>query len=188
MFASDLVAFWSLQKRDTVEIDIILSPVQAQSFNDRINADGTDAHAIDDALAHVKSEDAEASVPADLDAIRALIEKYSGGFGTLNDTVKQFLRRWFVSQGGVKVAARQGRREPNIQVRTAAGTSSTDSNTSNMSIQPMTGIEEDLGVADSDSATPSRQSSFPVPRQPSFPVPALLVTPQHSTTAAETIV
>ena len=56
----------------------------------------------------VKSEDAEASVQADLDAIRALIQKYSGGFGTLNDTVRQYLRRWFVSQGGVKSVARHG--------------------------------------------------------------------------------
>ena len=46
------------------------------------------------------------SVQADLDAIRELIQKYSGGFGTLNDTVRQYLRRWFVSQGGVKVVAR----------------------------------------------------------------------------------
>ena len=92
-----------------MEIDIILSPKQAQSFRDRINTDGTDAHAIDEALAHVRSEDAEASVPADLDAIRALIQQYSGGFGTLDDTVRQYLRRWFVSQGGVKVVARARR-------------------------------------------------------------------------------
>jgi hypothetical protein len=98
-----------LQHRENVEIDIILSPKQAQNFRDRINADGTDAHAIDEALAHVQSENAEASVQADLDAIRALIQQYSGGFGTLDDTVRQYLRRWFVSQGGVKVVARAGR-------------------------------------------------------------------------------
>ena len=100
-----------MQKRSEVEIDIILSPKQAQSFRDRINQDGTDAHAIDEALAHVLSENAEASVQADLAAIRTLIQKYSGGFGTLNDTVKQYLRKWFVSQGGVKVVAR-GRANP----------------------------------------------------------------------------
>ena len=61
------------------------------------------------ALAHVKSENAEASERADLDAIRALIKSYSGEFGTLNDTVKTHLRRWFVSQGGVQVAARHSR-------------------------------------------------------------------------------
>ena len=93
-----------------MEIDIILSPKQAQSFHDRINKDGTDARAIDEALARVHSENAEASVQVDPDAIRTLILKYSGGFGTLNDTVKQYLRKWFVSQGGVKVVARAGRR------------------------------------------------------------------------------
>ena len=67
-----------------MEINIILSPKQAQSFRDRINADGTDAHAIDEALAHVHSENAEASVQADLEAIRALIQQDSGGFGILS--------------------------------------------------------------------------------------------------------
>ena len=73
--------YTSIQNRQKVEIDIILSPSQAQSFRDRINADGTDAHAIDGALRGIKSENADASVQADLDAIRALIQKYSGGFG-----------------------------------------------------------------------------------------------------------
>ena len=100
--------YTAIQKRSEVEIDIILSPKEAKSFHDRINCDGTDAHAIDEALEHVKSEDAEASVQADLDAIRVLIEQHSGGFGTLNDTVRQYLRRWFVSQGGVKVVAHGG--------------------------------------------------------------------------------
>ena len=96
--------YTAIQKRDEVEIDIILSPRQAKSFHDRINTDGTDVHAIDEALAHVHSENAEASVQADLEMIRTLIQQYSGGFGTLNATVKQYLRRWFVSQGGVKVS------------------------------------------------------------------------------------
>ena len=108
----------ALQHRENVEIDIILSPKQAQNFRDRINADGTDAHAIDEALAHVQSENAEASVQADLDAIRALIQQYSGGFGTLDDTVRQYLRRWFVSQGGVKVVARRSAISKVERVRT----------------------------------------------------------------------
>ena len=100
---------WDPQKRDHVEIDIILSPRQAKAFRDRINKDGSDARAIDGALENVKSEEAEASVQADLKAIRALIGNTSGSFGTINATVKQFLRRWFVSQGGVKVVARKKR-------------------------------------------------------------------------------
>ena len=99
--------YTAIQRRDEVEIDIILSPSQSQSFHDRINADGTDAHAVDGALAHVRSANAEASFPADLDAIRALILQHSGGFGTLDDTVRQYLRKWFVAQGGVKVVARR---------------------------------------------------------------------------------
>ena len=99
------------QKRDHVEIDIILSPRQAKAFRDRINKDGSDARAIDGALENVKSEEAEASVQADLEAIRALIGNTSGSFGTINATVKQYLRRWFVSQGGVKVVARKNRRD-----------------------------------------------------------------------------
>ena len=91
-----------------MEIDIILSPKQAQAFRDRINRDGSDAKAIDDTLSRIKSEEATASFPADLTAIRALIQQYSGGFGTLNDTVRLFLRQWFVSQGGIKVVARAG--------------------------------------------------------------------------------
>ena len=94
---------------DEVDIDIILSPTQALSFRERINADGTDARAIDGALDGIESAEAETSVPADTESIRALIQSYAGGFGTLNDAVKRYLRRWFESQGGVKVVARRGR-------------------------------------------------------------------------------
>ena len=79
------------------------------AFRDRINADGTDARAIDGALDCIDSAKAETSVPADTESIRALVQGYAGGFGTLDDTVKRYLRRWFVSQGGVRVAARHGR-------------------------------------------------------------------------------
>jgi len=51
----------------------------------------------------------EASEQADLDAIRALIKSYLGEFGTLNDTVKTYLRRLFVSQDGVQVAGRHSK-------------------------------------------------------------------------------
>ena len=47
------------QKRDHVEIDIILSPRQAKAFRDRINKDGSDAKAIDGALSNVRSAEAE---------------------------------------------------------------------------------------------------------------------------------
>ena len=66
---------------------------------DRIDADGTD-----EALPHAQSENAEASEQADLDAIRALILSYPGGFASLDSTIKTHLRRWFEARGGVKVA------------------------------------------------------------------------------------
>ena len=87
-------------------LSIILAPEDRAAFNERINADGTDAHAIDEALAVVDSERAEAYSESDLDAIRSKIKTLAGGFATLDYTIKQHLRRWFVSQGGVKVVAR----------------------------------------------------------------------------------
>ena len=104
---------WCLFKLDTaiqtkgeVDIDVVLSPQQAQSFRDRINRDGTDARAIDGALKDIKSEQAEATVHADLVAIQALIQKTAGGHATINAEVRGYLRRWFVSQGGINPARR----------------------------------------------------------------------------------
>ena len=95
--------------RDHCDIQIILAPEDKKAFHDRINADGSDAHAIDEALANVKSEEAEAFSQDDLDRIHTFIRSLPGGFTTLDSTIKNHLRRWFVSQGGVQVAARRGR-------------------------------------------------------------------------------
>ena len=96
--------YTAIQFRNEVEVDIVLSPDAKAAFLATINAAGTDAEAIDGALAHVKSEEATASVAADLEAIRALVLALPGGFQTLNATVKQHMRQWFVGLGGVKVA------------------------------------------------------------------------------------
>ena len=40
--------------------------------------------------------------------IREFIRSLPGGFTTLDSTIKQHLRRWFVSQGGIKVVNRCG--------------------------------------------------------------------------------
>ena len=157
-----------MQKRSEVEIDIILSPKQAQAFRDRINKDGSDAHAIDGALKNVNAENAEASVQADLDAIRILIQQYSGGFGTLNDTVKQYLRKWFVSQGGVKVVAR-ARANPSSR---PPGISSTQSGTRSSSVERVlpqsqtiaetafatAGVSADQGYLEVDASHESERS------------------------------
>ena len=56
--------------------------------------------AIDNALSQVKSEEATASVEADLKAIQALIESYQGGYAALNQAVKVRLRSWFQNIAG----------------------------------------------------------------------------------------
>ena len=94
--------------RDHCDIQIILAPEDKKAFHDRINADGSDARAIDEALANVKSEEAEAFSQDDLCRIHTFIRSLPGGFATLDSTIKHHLRRWFVSQGGVAVVARQG--------------------------------------------------------------------------------
>ena len=96
--------------RDHCDIQIILAPEDKKAFRDRINADGSDARAIDEALANVQSEEAEAFSQDDLDRIHTFILSLPGGFATLDSTIKHHLRRWFVSQGGVQVAARPVRR------------------------------------------------------------------------------
>ena len=88
--------------RDRCNIQIILAPEDKAAFHDRINADGSDAGAIDEALANVKSEEAEAFSQDDLDRIHKFIRSLPGGFTTLDSTIKHHLRRWFVSQGGVR--------------------------------------------------------------------------------------
>ena len=101
--------YTAIQLRDEADIEIVLSAKQAQSFHDRINADGTDVDAIDSALAHIHAESASATVAANLDAIRALIRQTSGGFDTINNTVKQYTfgnGSQGLHQGGIKVAAR----------------------------------------------------------------------------------
>ena len=56
--------------------------------------------AIDNALSQVKSEEATASIEADLKAIQALITRYQGGYTALNQAVKVRLRSWFQNIAG----------------------------------------------------------------------------------------
>ena len=58
------------------------------------------------ALEHIHAESATSSVEADLEAIRALIRGFPGGLETLNEVVKQRLRRCFA---GSSPRANQGR-------------------------------------------------------------------------------
>ena len=71
----------------------ILTPAQRKACTTAVNDEGFKA--IDDALAQVKSEEATASVEADLKAIQALITQSHGGYTALNEAVKVRLRSWF---------------------------------------------------------------------------------------------
>ena len=97
--------FWyaTTLSRSKCAISIILAPEDRAAFRDRIVTDGTDAHAIDEALAHINSQTATATFESDLEDIQGAINSLAGGFATLDSTIQQHLRRWFVSQGGVKV-------------------------------------------------------------------------------------
>ena len=94
--------YTAIRLPQTVTIDIILSPSESKSFHDAIVTDGYSV--VDGALEHIHAENATASVQADLDAIRALIQEFAGGFDTLNETVRAHLAHWFENHGGIKVA------------------------------------------------------------------------------------
>ena len=85
------IADTALGEHGRIEIDIILTAEQHASFIAAMAAGGY--RVIDAALAGVRSADATATRPADLAAIRALIESKPGGFAQLDATVKQHLHR-----------------------------------------------------------------------------------------------
>jgi len=116
--------YTAIQHRDDVNIDIVLSPKQAQSFRDRINRDGNDARAIEGALKDIKSENAQATDHADTVAIQTLIQKTAGGHATINAEVGGYLRRWFVSQGGINPARRSTIQSRRVSSAVSRGSSS----------------------------------------------------------------
>ena len=77
----------------------ILTPAQREACMTVIKVEGFPA--IDNALSQVKSEEATASVEADLKAIQALITRYQGGYNALNEAVKVRLRSWFQNIAGI---------------------------------------------------------------------------------------
>ena len=76
----------AINDRHSVEIDVILTEEQNESFLRAMNTQGYVA--IDQAVGNIKSENATATQEADLAAIRALVMSKPGGFATLNATVK----------------------------------------------------------------------------------------------------
>jgi len=92
--------FSAIRMSKSVHIDIVLSPDQRVKFRSAIRSGGYSV--VDGALNSIRAENAGAREQADLDAIRALIKGFPGGFDTLNGVVKQRLRQWFESQGGIR--------------------------------------------------------------------------------------
>ena len=74
--------FTSIRNRESVNIQVILTPEQGKNFHDTMAAAGYGA--IDAALERIRAEDATATVSADLEAIKALVNRLPGGFTTLN--------------------------------------------------------------------------------------------------------
>jgi hypothetical protein len=88
----------------TCHLGIILAPEDRAAFHAAIKSRGYGV--IDEALGNIRAESAEAFSANDLASITAKVKSTPGGFDTLNGVVKQRLRQWFESQGGIKVAAR----------------------------------------------------------------------------------
>lgn len=88
-----------------VDIDVVLSEEQLAAFETSMACDGYGS--IDRALAGIRSQDATATRPADLEAIRSLILETAGGFEQLNATVRHHLARWFERHGAVRTSVRR---------------------------------------------------------------------------------
>jgi hypothetical protein len=172
--------YTAIQNKDEVHIDIVLSPKQARSFRDRINRDGTDAGAIDGALKDIKSENAQATDHADLVAIQTLIQKAAGGHATINATVREHLRQWFVSQGGINTSRRSIVTRETSAVSRGSYSSVSRGSVGDLaprqksSVSPR-GSVGDLAPRRKSSVSPLRQ--LPALQEPSQigPVPSLMV-------------
>lgn len=87
-----------------VGIDIILSEEQHTAFQNAMADENY--RCIDKALEGIRSENATATIAADLEAIRALVKSKPGGFEQLNITVRHHLADWFENQGTIRTNVR----------------------------------------------------------------------------------
>jgi len=108
-----LFELYTAIRMTSIEVDIILTPAQRKACSAAVKDEGFEA--IDDALAHVKSEEATASVEADLKAIQALITQSHGGYTALNEAVKVRLRSWFQDITGIRFAKTSCTKQPKRQ-------------------------------------------------------------------------
>ena len=96
--------YTAICKRSSVAVNIVMTQHQRDAFLSAIQKGGYSA--VDDVLEQIKSENTTASRPADVQAIRGVIQGLPGGFDALDVAVKQHLAAWFESIGTVRSAAR----------------------------------------------------------------------------------
>lgn len=100
--------YTAILERRVVHIEIIITDTQRQAFLDALATEGYTC--IDMAFANICSEEANASVQADLDSIRRYIESFPGGFDVLNQTCRKHLEGWFRQHGAVASSNKTWRR------------------------------------------------------------------------------
>jgi hypothetical protein len=96
--------FTAIRNSRGVEVNILLPPSQRAAFVDAMRV--ANYGALEAVLDGIQSEEATASSPADLVAIRGCVAALPGGFSALNEAVRGQLRRWFEGEGAVLTASR----------------------------------------------------------------------------------
>ena len=119
-------------------LGIILAPEDRVAFHDAIRSGGYGV--VDEALEYIRAESAEAFSAVDLANIHAKVTSTPGGFDTLNEIVKERLRRWFESQGGIKIATNHSTDGP-LEERSNSRSSVTK--TSTVRSMPMMQLSDD---------------------------------------------
>jgi hypothetical protein len=100
--------YTAILERRHVKVEVVITAEESASFLAAFAAEG---HAcIDSAFENIRSENATATMPADLDAIRKYVQSFPGGFEVLNQTCRKHLEAWFTEHGGVPSSAWTWRR------------------------------------------------------------------------------
>eukprot|EP00035_Acanthoeca_spectabilis_P011007 m.194105 g.194105 ORF g.194105 m.194105 type:complete len:1680 (-) comp15199_c0_seq4:5570-10609(-) len=111
--------YTAIRESGQVTIDVILTKEEDTSFLKDMGTEGYTC--IDSAFDNIQSENATASHPEDLKAIRQLIESKPGGFATLNRVVSNRLEQWFRQHGAVKTSGRVRRNRTQGSANNSAG-------------------------------------------------------------------
>jgi len=152
--------YTAIGKRDVVDIDIILTESENKNFLSAMASEGYGC--IDEALAGIRSEEATATLEADLHAIRALVQSKPGGFSQLNTVVKAHLSRWFESKGAVRVEARRIKKkgQKGIGYRRIYPVGSAGSQMSSQSLNSESGKDRFVVPSASLASAANTQTSF----------------------------